>query len=93
MSDLTRVRLLVSGRVQGVGFRYAAVTEARRLGLRGWARNAPDGTVEIVAEGDAASVRTLVAWCHEGPPSARVRGVRQVTLSGGEPLGEFGVKW
>ena len=93
MSDLTRVRLVVSGRVQGVGFRYATISEARRLGLRGWARNAPDGSVEIVAEGDPASVRALIDWCHRGPPSARVRAVQQSTASGDEPLGEFGVRW
>ena len=51
--DESRKRIVVRGRVQGVGFRYATVSEARRLGLHGWARNAPDGSVEIVAEGDA----------------------------------------
>lgn len=66
------VRLVISGRVQGVGFRYATATAARRLGVSGWVRNQPDGTVEVVATGDADAVRALVDWCHHGPPGARV---------------------
>lgn len=90
---MIRVRIVVSGRVQGVGFRYAAITEARRLGLLGWARNVSDGTVEIVAEGDPDAVQALVAWCHSGPPSARVSGVRHADIPRDGALGEFGVKW
>jgi acylphosphatase len=93
MTAVVRVHIVVSGRVQGVGFRYSTVAEGRRLGLRGWARNAADGAVEIVAEGDARSVRALIDWCHDGPPSARVTGVQQSEWPGDEPLGEFGVKW
>ena len=93
MTAVVRVHIVVSGRVQGVGFRYSTVAEARRLALRGWARNAADGTVEIVAEGDPASIRALVDWCHDGPPSAHVSGVRHTELADSGPLGEFGVKW
>ncbi|GIX47901.1 MAG: acylphosphatase [Candidatus Tectimicrobiota bacterium] len=67
-----RVRCLVHGRVQGVNFRAATRQQARRLGLHGWVRNCPDGTVEVVAEGEAAAVEQLVQWCHQGPPAARV---------------------
>jgi acylphosphatase len=67
-----RVRVLISGRVQGVGFRYATRREAQRLGLRGWVRNLPDGRVEVVAEGEQAVVDQLVAWCRRGPPGAFV---------------------
>jgi acylphosphatase len=91
--DSVRVRIVVRGRVQGVGFRYATVSEARRLGLTGWTRNAPDGSVEIVAEGSADAVRALVAWCRQGPPGARVSSVQQSDAPRDEPLGEFGVKW
>jgi acylphosphatase len=69
-----RVYIRVSGRVHGVGFRYAALIEARRLGLAGWVRNVPDGTVELVAEGLPSAVQSLIAWCEHGPPSARVAG-------------------
>jgi acylphosphatase len=91
--DLLRMRIVVSGRVQGVGFRYATVTEARRLGLVGWARNAPDGSVEILADGDATAVGKLIAWCRQGPPSARVATVHHTEAPRDQPLGEFVVRW
>ena len=87
-----RVRIVVRGRVQGVGFRYATVTEARRLGLAGWARNAPDGSVEILAEGDPTAVRQLIAWCGQGPPAARVANVQHREEASDESLGRFGVR-
>ena len=69
------VQVRVTGRVQGVAFRWHAEQEARRLGVVGWVRNEPDGTVLLQAEGDEDAVRDLVAWCHHGPPSARVQDV------------------
>lgn len=69
------VRLRVTGRVQGVSFRWATEQEARRLGVDGWVRNEPDGSVAAYAEGPAEAVDALVAWAHEGPPSARVEAV------------------
>lgn len=92
-NGVLRMRIVVRGRVQGVGFRYAAVTEARRLGLAGWARNAADGSVEILAEGNANAVHDLIAWCREGPPAARVAGVQHTEEPRDQPLGGFGVKW
>jgi acylphosphatase len=62
----------VSGRVQGVGFRYYASSQARRLGLRGWVRNQPDGSVQIACEGPRAAVTQFHRWLESGPPSARV---------------------
>ncbi len=73
-----RVHLWISGRVQGVFFRASARDEARRLGLRGWVRNLPDGRVEAVAEGSSEGVDAFVAWCHSGPPMARVDHVEVV---------------
>ncbi len=87
-----RVRITVSGRVQGVGFRWAAVSEGRRLGLAGWARNTPNGDVEIVAEGPPASVQAFVTWCHQGPPSARVTAVRQREEPSDDALPSFSVR-
>ena len=72
MSDRPTIRLLVSGRVQGVGYRYWTVEEARRLGLEGWVRNRTDGTVEILAIGEKDSVDRLAEACRLGPPAARV---------------------
>jgi len=70
--DPARVIVRIRGRVQGVGFRYAAIEAARRLGVTGWVRNAHDGDVELVAEGDTERLRRLVTWCHAGPPGAQV---------------------
>jgi acylphosphatase len=66
------VRLRITGRVQGVGYRAWAIDAAVRLGLRGWVRNRRDGSVEALAIGETAAVSALVAACRHGPPAARV---------------------
>jgi acylphosphatase len=65
-------RLRITGRVQGVGFRYALQHEATRLGATGWVRNRGDGSVEALVQGSAESVDALIAWAKRGPPGARV---------------------
>ncbi len=72
---MTRARVRVRGRVQGVFFRAETRDRARSLGLAGWVRNCPDGTVEAVFEGEEARVRSMVDWCREGPPGSTVDGV------------------
>jgi len=62
----------IHGRVQGVFFRQSTRQQAQALGLTGYARNNPDATVTIEAEGPAAALDTLEAWCQHGPPAARV---------------------
>jgi acylphosphatase len=69
------VAVTVTGRVQGVSFRYYTEEEAIRLGVAGWVSNAPDGTVAGHFEGDAESVDALVDWCRTGPRMARVERV------------------
>lgn len=69
------VRCRVSGRVQGVFFRASTQREARRLGLRGYAKNLPDGSVEVLACGSEASVAELKEWLWAGPPASRVTAV------------------
>ena len=69
---LMSVHLIVSGRVQGVWFRAGAREQALELGLCGWAKNCPDGTVEIHAEGDKKTLEQFITWCRKGPPAARV---------------------
>ena len=73
-----RAHVWVSGRVQGVWFRESCREEAVLRGLAGWVRNLPDGRVEAVFEGLPEAVDALVAWCHEGPPRARVRSVERL---------------
>ncbi|RJF88365.1 acylphosphatase [Oleomonas cavernae] len=72
------LRLIIHGRVQGVGYRAWAVGEARRLGLAGWVRNRRDGTVELLASGPAEAVATLVERCRHGPAFADVIRIDQV---------------
>jgi acylphosphatase len=69
---VVRRRLIVHGRVQGVGFRYSLARRAESRGVAGRAANRPDGTVEVVLEGEAEAVESLVRWCEQGPPGARV---------------------
>ena len=73
-----RVVTRVEGLVQGVYFRDYAQKEARSLELSGWVRNRPDGTVEVVLEGEEENVGQMIAWLHIGPPQAEVTEV-QVT--------------
>jgi acylphosphatase len=82
-----RARLIVGGRVQGVGFRQQTVVEAQRLGVHGWVRNLPDGRVEALAEGPKEAVESLVAWCRHGPKAARVD---EIKVSWEPHRGEFG---
>jgi len=65
----------VLGKVQGVFFRASTQEKAQQLGVRGWVRNEPDGSVKIWAEGRTENLKELVAWCHRGPTHARVQRV------------------
>ena len=69
------VDVTVTGRVQGVSFRYYTVEQAERLGVTGWVRNERDGSVALHAEGADEAVDALVEWCRTGPALARVRNV------------------
>jgi acylphosphatase len=74
----------IRGRVQGVGFRYSAIWEAQRLGIKGWVRNTAAGTVEVWAEGLAEKLAQFSAWLHQGPPLSRVDSVqKEAAVPGG----------
>lgn len=73
--DLVRVHAVVTGRVQGVGFRFTTVDQARRLGVQGWVRNRSDGSVEVEAEGPRPALEALVRFLHDGPRGAWVEHV------------------
>jgi acylphosphatase len=87
--DRVRVHLTIHGLVQGVAFRAYTEDEARRLGVKGWVRNLPDGRVEAEAEGERSAVEALVAWCRHGPPAARVEGVQATWGTYRGDLGAF----
>lgn len=80
-----RRRVVVRGRVQGVGFRASAAHRAAAAGVAGWVRNRADGTVEAELEGPDPAVAAVVSWCRQGPPWADVAGVEVEELA---PLGE-----
>lgn len=71
--NVISVRLIISGRVQGVGYRDSMRMVAQALDVTGWVRNLANSDVEAVVQGDEAAIDRLVAWCHNGPPSANVR--------------------
>jgi acylphosphatase len=87
-----RYTIRVEGLVQGVCFRAATCEQARRLGISGFVRNEPDGSVRIEAEGEPSALTQLVAWCHRGPPAAEVSAVTVETqpLQG---LKGFSMRW
>ena len=72
MADRVRVHVFVSGTVQGVYYRANTRDTARERGVDGWVRNLEDGRVEAVFEGDEASVKAMIEWCHSGSPRATV---------------------
>lgn len=79
-----RARITISGRVQGVGYRFSTLDEASQQGVTGWVRNLPDGGVEAVFEGTKEDVGAMIRWCHRGPRAAIVK---NVTVEWEEPEG------
>ena len=75
---MAAARYLVAGKVQGVWFRAGTREQAVALGLRGYARNLPDGRVEVLAVGEADAIARLHQWLHRGTPMAKVASVVQV---------------
>ena len=73
---MKKVRVIVTGRVQGVWFRGSTCDKARALGVKGYVRNQADGSVEFVAEGEDAMVDELVRWARQGPSVARVDNIK-----------------
>ncbi len=84
MAGNQRLELHIHGRVQGVAFRWYARGTARALGLTGWVRNQPDGSVKLVAEGPPEALDALLRWAGRGPDRARVDKVEEFR---GEPSG------
>ncbi len=83
------VRAIVSGRVQGVGYRYSAADQAARLGLTGWVRNLPSGQVEALIQGEESEVDHLISWLAVGPRLASVSNVEVLAAEPDEGLSTF----
>jgi len=91
MADHGAITATVTGRVQGVGYRYAVVHVAQELGLVGWVRNTPDGSVETWAQGDGPALEQLIAFLRRGPRSARVRSIDVLSVDPDASLHGFAV--
>ena len=92
MQAEARAHVWLTGRVQGVGFRFATADEARDRRLGGWVRNLDSGGVEAVFEGPRERVEDMLRWCEEGPPGSYVRHVRVSWDEPPEHLGRFEIR-
>lgn len=90
---MKHLHLKIFGDVQGVNFRWYARKEAKRLGLNGWAKNMPDGTVEIVAEGEEENVKKFLEWCKLGPRWGRVDMVEEAWEENEAGLKDFEIRF
>ncbi|MFN4196755.1 MAG: acylphosphatase [Caldimicrobium sp.] len=90
---MKRVRVFISGRVQGVFFRAYTKEEAEKLGLKGWVRNLPDGRVEALFEGDEKAIEEMIKWCHIGSPASVVTKVEVVEEPYLGDLKDFSIKY
>ncbi|MFI3186851.1 MAG: acylphosphatase [Methylococcaceae bacterium] len=86
---MRKVKILVSGRVQGVYFRLFTQNKAKHFTIKGSAKNLPDGRVEIIAEAENLAIEKFIKWCHKGPITARVDRIEIVELQHEELLTSF----
>ena len=89
---IRKVKILVSGRVQGVYFRLFTQNKAKHFVIKGSAKNLPDGRVEIIAEAENMTIEKFIKWCHKGPITARVDHVEITELQHDEALTSFEIK-
>jgi acylphosphatase len=90
--EYTRVEVRVFGRVQGVGFRYFATEEAQLRGLQGWARNLPDGTVEVIVQGPGETIEAYLEALRQAPPPAHVTHIRAEAAAPDATLQGFSIR-
>ncbi|QSP93999.1 acylphosphatase [Marinobacter salinisoli] len=87
-----RWTLIISGKVQGVYYRASTESTANEIGVTGYARNLPDGRVEVVAEGTEEQLGKLRAWCQKGPPDARVEDIEMAEQVATGAFSGFGIR-
>jgi len=85
--------IIVTGRVQGVGFRYSTRQTAVRLAVHGWVRNRSDGSVEVVCEGEKSRVQRLIKWLQSGPPGSYVTGFEKRAIKPQKTYRSFSVEF
>ena len=89
---MVRARLLISGIVQGVGYRWSCRREGQGIGVTGWVRNLDDGRVEAVVQGTKEQVERLIKWCYRGPSEARVSDIAVAYEDTLEDFKDFGIR-
>jgi len=89
---MKKIKVLVSGTVQGVNFRWATYYKALETGVAGWVRNTPDGKVEAVFQGDENQIQSMLDYVKQGPPAAIVSGVQTEELPVDDSLTSFEVR-
>lgn len=92
ISNVIRIHAVVTGLVQGVGFRYYTVEQARKIGVSGWVRNRLDGSVEVEAQGEPAEIAQMISWLKVGPDWARVAHVAVTEIPVKSERGAFRVQ-
>ena len=90
--QIVTVKLVITGRVQGVGFRESMRAVAQALEINGWVRNCEDASVEATVQGNEYAIEQLVAWCHNGPPGADVKFVTAELVESNETFIAF-TRW
>ncbi|MBS1255204.1 MAG: Acylphosphatase [Deltaproteobacteria bacterium] len=90
METEQRLDLIISGRVQGVGYRYSVKMKADSLGIKGYVKNLRDGSVFVTAQGNKGAMDNFVKWCYQGPPAAIVREIEKI-LGTTEDFRDFSV--
>jgi len=85
-------RIVIRGRVQGVGFRFSLVDIARDMDVTGWVRNRFDGTVEALVQGEPTAIERVVDWCRRGPPGARVTEIEVSDVPADASLTDFATR-
>jgi len=89
---MVRAHLLITGIVQGVGYRWSCRRAGQGIGVTGWVRNMDDGRVEVVAQGTREQVEQLIKWCYRGPDEARVSDIAVAYEDAAETFQDFGIR-
>lgn len=88
---MKRVNIKIYGEVQGVFFRHNTKKIADKLGIKGWVRNCPDETVQVIAEGNNDKIRVLINWCRRGPIGSKVRKVEVIEKEYRDEFKDFSI--
>ena len=90
---MKHAHVIISGRVQGVSFRFATLQAAKEKKITGWVQNLPDGTVEAVFQGPEERINAMLEWCRQGPPLARVTNLAIDRRTRGDDFDQFEIRY